>query len=62
MSPHALQRGLWSGEVATTVQINFNAAFDRVNHHGILNKLCSEGNVSFVLFILTQFFSKINHN
>ena len=37
------------------MQIDFSAAFDRVNHLGILYKLCSVGIGGSVLFILTQF-------
>ena len=33
---HALQSALESGQEARIVQIDFNAAFDRVNHQGIL--------------------------
>ena len=40
------------------VQIDFNAAFDRVNYQGILYRLCSVGIGSSVLSILTQFLSK----
>ena len=39
------------------VQIDFSAAFDRVNHQGILYKLRSVGIGSSVLSILTQFLS-----
>ena len=39
------------------MQIGFNAAFDRVNHLGILSKLCSLGIGGSVLSILTQFLS-----
>ena len=39
------------------VQINFSTAFDRVNHQGILYKLCSVGIRGSVLSILTQFLS-----
>ena len=39
------------------VQIDFSAAFDRVNHQGILYKLCSVGIGGFVSSILTQFLS-----
>ena len=42
---------------ARIVQIDFNAAFDRVNHLGILYKLCSVGIVGSILSILTQFLS-----
>ena len=37
--PHTLQSALESGQVARIVQINFSAAFDRVNHQGILYRL-----------------------
>ena len=36
-----LQTALEGGQDARIVQIDFSAAFDRVNHHGILYKLCS---------------------
>ena len=39
------------------MQIDFSAAFDRVNHIGILYKLCSVGIGASVLSILTQFLS-----
>ena len=39
------------------MQIDFSAAFDRVNHLGILYKLCSVGIGGSVLSILTQFLS-----
>ena len=35
------------------MQIDFSAYFDRVNHQGILYKLCSVSIESFVLSILT---------
>ena len=50
-----LQSALESGQEARIVQIDFSAAFDRVNHLGILNKLCSVGIGGPVLSILTQF-------
>ena len=40
---HALLSALESGQEARIVQIDFGAAFDRVNHLGILHKLCSVG-------------------
>ena len=49
---HTLQ----SGQEARIVQIDFSAAFDRVNHLGILYKLCSVGIGGSVLSILTQFY------
>ena len=39
------------------LQIDFSAAFDGVNHQGILNRLCSVGIGGSVLSILTQFLS-----
>ena len=48
---HTLQSALESG------QIDCSAAFDRVNHLGILYKLCSVGIGGSVLSILTQFLS-----
>ena len=53
---HTLQSALESGQEARIVQIEFSAAFDRVNHLGILYKLCSVGIGGSVLSsILTQF-------
>ena len=40
---HTLQSALESGLEARIVQIDFSAAFDTVNHQGILYKLCSVG-------------------
>ena len=54
---HTLQSSLESGQKASIVQIDFSAAFDRVNHQGILYKLCSVGIGDPVLSILTQFLS-----
>ena len=54
---HTLQSALESGQEARIVQIDFSAAFDRVNHQGILYRLCSVGIGSSVLSILTQFLS-----
>ena len=54
---HTLQSALESGQEARIVQIDFSAAFDMVNHLGILYKLCSVGVGSSVLSILTQFLS-----
>ena len=54
---HTLQSVLESGQEARSVQIDFSAAFDRVNHLGILYKLCSVGIGGSVLSILTQFLS-----
>ena len=54
---HTLQSSLESGQEARIVQIDFSAAFHRVNHPGILYKLCSVGIGGFVLSILTQLLS-----
>ena len=40
---HTLQSALESGQEARIMQIDFSAAFDRVNHLGILYKFCSVG-------------------
>ena len=55
---HTLQSALESGQEARIVQIDVGAAFDRVNHLGILYRLCSVGIGGSVLSILTQFLSK----
>ena len=39
------------------MQIFFSAAFDRVNHQGILSRLCSVRIGGSVLSVLTQFLS-----
>ena len=57
---HTLQSALESGQEAWTVQIDFSAAFDKVNHLGILCKLCSVGIGGSVLSILTQFLSNLS--
>ena len=44
------------------MHIDFSAAFDRVNHQGILYKLCSLGIGGSVLSILTQFLSNTSHH
>ena len=51
---HTLQSTLEMGQEARIVQIDFSAAFDRVNHQGILFKLCSVGVVGSVLSVLTH--------
>ena len=43
------------------VQIDFSAAFDMVNHQGILYKLCSVGIGGSVLSIFIQFLSTRSH-
>ena len=45
----------WAG--ARIIQIDFSAAFGRVNHPEILYKLCSVGIGGFVLSIVSQFLS-----
>ena len=54
---HTLQSALESGQEARMMQIDFSAAFNRVNHLGILDTLCSVGIGGSVLSILTQFLS-----
>ena len=54
---HTLQSALESGQEARIVQIDFSAAFDRVNHLGILHNLCSVGIGGSALSILTLFLS-----
>ena len=54
---HALQSALESGQKARIGLIDFSAAFARVNHKGILYKLCTEGIGGSVVSILTQFLS-----
>ena len=54
---HTLQNALEMGQEAKIVQINFSAAFDRVNDQGIFFKLCSVGVGGSVLSVMTQFLS-----
>ena len=54
---HTLQSALESGQAARIVQIDFSVVFDKVNHQGILYKLCSVGIAGSVLSVLTQFLS-----
>ena len=54
---HTLRSVLESPQEAKIVQIDFSAAFDRVNHQGILYKLSSVGIGGSELSILTQFLS-----
>ena len=54
---HTLQSALEGGQEARIVQIDFSAAFDRVNHQGILYKLCPVVIGGSVLSMLTQFVS-----
>ena len=50
---HTLQSALERGQEVRIVQIDFSATFDRVNHQGILYKLCSVGIGGSVLSMLT---------
>ena len=52
---HTLQSALESGQEARIVQIDFSAAFDRVNYREILYKLCSVGIGGSMLSVLRQF-------
>ena len=54
---HSLQNAIESGQEVRIVQIDFSAAFDRVNHQGILYKHSSVGIGGSVLSVLTQFLS-----
>ena len=54
---HTLQSALERGQEARIVQIDFSAAFNRVNHQGILYKLNPVGIGGSVLSVLTQFLS-----
>ena len=54
---HTLQSALESEHEARIVQIDFSAAFDRVNHQGILYKLSSVCIGGSVLSVLMQFLS-----
>ena len=55
--PHTLQSALDSGQEAKIVQIDSSAAFDRVNHQGILYMLCSVGTGGSVLSLQRRFLS-----
>ena len=52
---HTLQSALESGQEAMIEQIDFSAAFDWVNHQGILYKLCCVYIGGPVFSILTLF-------
>ena len=56
---HTPQSALESGQEAQIVQVDFSSAFDRVNHLGILYKLCSVGIGGSVLSILIRFLSNL---
>ena len=48
---HKLQSAMESGQEAKILQIDLIATFDRVNHQGILYKLCSVGIGGSVILI-----------
>ena len=54
---HTLKSAFESGQEASIVQNEFSAAFDRVNHRGILYKLGSVGIGGSVLSLLTEYLS-----
>ena len=54
---HTLQSALESGQEARIAQIALSAAFNGVDHQGILYKLCSVGIEGSVLSILIKFLS-----
>ena len=54
---HTLESALEMGQETRIVQIDFSAAFDKVNHHVILFKLCSVGVRGSMLSVLTKFLS-----
>jgi len=54
---HKLQAALDRGMEARLVQIDFSAAFDTVNHLGIIHKLRSIGVGGSVLSVISQFLS-----
>ena len=58
---HTLQSALESGQEARNVQIDFSAAFDSVNHQGLLYKLESVGIGGSVLSLFRQFLSNRSH-
>jgi len=55
---HLLQSSLDKGYEARLVQLDFSAAFDRVNHEGLLFKLRSVGVGGCILSIIQQFLSR----
>ena len=59
----AYRKGLGTcGRKARIVLIDFSAAFDMVNHLGILYNLCYVGIGGLVLSVLTQFLSNRSHH
>ena len=59
---NTLQSALESGQGARIVQIDFSAAFDRVNDLGIHYMLCSVSIGGSVLSIVPQFLSNRSHH
>ena len=57
MLSHKLLSTLENGKEPRILQIDFSAAFDLVNHLGILYKRCSVGIGGSVLSVLSQFLS-----
>ena len=55
---HNVQSALESCQDARIVQFDFNAVLDKVNHQGILDKLCSVGIGGSVLSTLTVSFNR----
>ncbi len=58
---HKSQQALDRGHEARVVQLDFSAAFDRVNYAGLLRKLQSFGVGGPVLSILTQYLTDRTH-
>jgi len=54
---HVVQTALDSGSEARIVQVDLSAAFDRVNHSGLIFKLKSAGVGGSILSVLEQFLS-----
>ena len=57
---HTLQSALESGQEARSMQIDYSAAFDSVNHLGILYKLC--GYWRFCLVYIDTVSTQIDHS
>ena len=59
---HTLQSASESGQDSIIVQIHWSIAFDRVNHQGIRNKLCSAGIGGSAFSIYWHSFCQIDHS
>ena len=59
---HTSQSALESGQETRIVQIDFSAAFDRVNHQGILYKLCSVWVLEVLCCLYWHSFYQIDHS